>query len=476
MPTLVYETKRFAMVEEIPVVPEGLRSAAPSHTNSFESRVANSGLTVIYRPTNSLRTNKRNARTHSKGQIRKIKESIAEFGFLNPILVDNTGTVVAGHGRLQAAKLLNLPKLPTICLEDLSPDQIRAYMLADNRLALDAGWDSDLLKVEVLHLSSLEDLDISVTGFEVPELDIIIGADVRVEDPADCLPLEGGSAVSKLGDLWLLGDHRLYCGDARQVTAYDAVTNGHRASMVFTDPPYNVAIDGHVSGNGRTHHREFEMASGEMTTEEFTDFLTSCLGNLARCSVDGAIHFVAMDFRHMSELLSAGERVYSSLMNLCVWCKDKGGMGSFYRSQHELIFVFKVGKGSHRNNIQLGRFGRYRTNVWNYPSASTLSRRGEDGNLLAIHPTVKPVALIADAILDCSARGDIILDAFLGSGSALLAAERTRRICYGLEIDPLYIDLAIRRWQDLTGESACHAESGATFNSACKEEPSDGKR
>lgn len=461
------------MIEEIPVLPGGLRSAAPSRVKTSPNEDAGSTLTVVYKPTDSLTPNKKNARTHSKSQIRKIKASIAEFGFVNPILIDKSGTVVAGHGRLQAAKLLNLPELPTICLEDLSPDQIRAYMLADNRLALDAGWDRDLLNIEVLHLSSLEDLDISVTGFEVPELDLIIKSEAGNEDPADRVPLRGDRAISKLGDLWLLGDHRLYCGDARQHSAYAALTNGRKATMVFTDPPYNVAINGHVSGNGSTHHREFEMACGEMTVEEFTAFLTSCLGNLGRCSVDGAIHFVAMDFRHMSELLHAGERVYSALMNLCVWCKDKGGMGSFYRSQHELIFVFKVGKGSHRNNIQLGRFGRYRTNVWNYPSASTLSRRGDDGNLLAIHPTVKPVALVADAILDCTARGDIILDAFLGSGSTLLAAERTRRTCYGMEIDPLYVDLAIRRWQDLTGESARHAENGAAFDSVCKEEHSN---
>jgi DNA modification methylase len=239
--------------------------------------------------------------------------------------------------------------------------------------------------------------------------------------------------------------------------------NGRKADVVFVDPPYNVAIDGHVGGNGSIHHRDFQMASGEMNEEEFIRFLATSLGLLARHSKVGSVHFVCMDWRHVGELLAAGKQSYESLLNLCVWAKDKGGMGSLYRSQHELIFVYRNGKSSHRNNIQLGRFGRNRTNVWNYPGVNTLSRQGDEGNLLALHPTVKPVALVADALLDCSAPGNRVLDSFLGSGSTLMAAQRTGRICYGIEIDPLYVDTAIGRWQRETGSEAVHASSGKRF-------------
>lgn len=233
-----------------------------------------------------------------------------------------------------------------------------------------------------------------------------------------------------------------------------------RAHLIFVDPPYNIKIDQNVCGKGSIRHREFAMASGEMSEEEFIAFLSNALRLLSRYSVSGSVHFICMDWKHMGELLAAGKRIYSALLNVCIWIKDNGGMGSFYRSQHELVFVFRQGKDPHRNNIQLGRFGRNRTNVWKYPGINTLSKQGEEGNLLALHPTVKPVALVADAILDCSARGEIVLDSFLGSGTTLMAAERVGRVCYGMEIDPLYIDVAIHRWQRLTGNRAIHAVTG----------------
>ena len=236
-----------------------------------------------------------------------------------------------------------------------------------------------------------------------------------------------------------------------------------RASLVFVDPPYNVPIDGHAGGNGRIHHPDFAMASGEMSEVEFTEFLRSSLAPLAAWSTNGSVHYVAMDFRHMGELKAAGDAVYDSLLNVCVWVKDAGGMGSLYRSQHEMIFVFRNGRALHRNNIMLGKHGRNRANVWRYPGANSLSRSGEDGNVLKMHPTVKPVALIADAILDCSARGEIVVDSFLGSGSTLLAAERVGRICYAMDLEPRYVDLAIRRWQQITGEKAIHSLTGRHF-------------
>jgi DNA modification methylase len=290
------------------------------------------------------------------------------------------------------------------------------------------------------------------------------------DDPADALPESPmGPPVSKIGGLWELHPHRLLCGSALEPAAFTALMGEKRAAMIFTDPPYNVPIDGHASGLGAIHHRPFPMASGEMDEAEFTAFLSEAFGNLAGFSVDGALHFICMDWRHLEELLAAGRDAYDALKNLCVWVKDNSGMGSLYRSQHELVFVFKHGCNGHRNNVLLGRFGRNRSNVWQYPGANSFGRGGEEGKLLALHPTVKPVAMVADAILDCSARGDIILDAFLGSGTTLIAAERTGRCCYGLELDPAYVDTTIRRWQALTGGSARHAPSGRSFDDLARE-------
>jgi DNA modification methylase len=427
-------------------------------------------LKIVYRAIDSLTPYKGNSRTHSRSQIRKLRKSLIAFGFTNPILITATGMIIAGHGRWEAAKLLGMTEVPTVCLEDLSPDQVRAYVIADNRLALDAGWDLQLLKIELQHLISLPEFDIELTGFEVPEIDLVISAAPAEEDPDDQLPEESSTIVTKPGDLWRLGDHRILCADAREAGSFNALMGDKRASVIFTDPPYNVAIDGHASGNGRIHHQEFAMASGEMSEAQFTEFLATSLKNHATYSIDGSVHFVAMDWRHLLQLFEAGRDVYDKVLNLCVWSKDNGGMGSFYRSQHEMFVVFKSGKGAHRNNIQLGKYGRNRTNLWNYPGANTLSRSGSEGNLLAMHPTVKPVALVADAILDCSARGEIVLDGFLGAGSTLLAAERVGRICCGVEIESRYVDLAIRRWQQMTGEKAYLEATGEAFDDLADKE------
>jgi DNA modification methylase len=422
------------------------------------------GLVITYTPITELYPYPHNARTHSKHQIRQIAESIREFGFTNPVLKDRKNTIIAGHGRVQAAEMLGIKEVPTVRLDQLTEDQIRAYVLADNKLAENAGWDHSILAIELQHLLTVDSFDVTITGFEVPEIDVVLEQAAQGRDKDDEFPLEAaGPAVTQSGDLWQLGKHRLLCGNSLQEDSYKALMAGRRAAMVFTDPPYNIPIDGNVCGKGSVHHREFEMASGEMSEAEFIDFLSRALHLLAKYSTPGSVHFLFIDWRHMKELLAAGGQVYDALLNLCVWVKDNGGMGSFYRSRHELIFIFRHGRGSHRNNVQLGRFGRNRTNVWEYPGVNTLSKSGEEGNLLALHPTVKPVQLVADAILDCSARGEIVLDAFLGSGSTLIAAERVGRICYGIEIDPLYIDVAIRRWQRLTGEQAVHAASGKKF-------------
>jgi DNA modification methylase len=421
---------------------------------------------VIYRPISELKLDPKNPRAHSPRQVRQIARSIETFGFNVPVLVNAKGKVIAGHGRILACQLLGHTEVPTICLEHLSEAQAKAFMIADNRLTENSTWDDRLLAEQLKELSELElNFSLEATGFEMGEIDLRIeglAVDPEDDDPADALPESpSGLPVTRPADLWLLNRHRVYCASALEESSYAALMQAEQAAMVFTDPPYNVAIAGNVSGLGATRHREFAMACGEMDEAQFTAFLTQACTLLARHSVDGGLQFVFMDWRHLGELLAAGRSVYTELKNVCVWIKNHTGMGALYRSRHELVFVFKHGRAPHRNNIQLGRFGRDRTNVWPYPSPRTLS---EEGNLLAMHPTVKPVRLVADAILDCTARGDIVLDGFLGSGTSVIAAERTGRRCLGLEIDPIYVDTVVRRWQAYTGERARHAASGKVFD------------
>jgi hypothetical protein len=288
--------------------------------------------------------------------------------------------------------------------------------------------------------------------------------------------------VTRPGDLWLLGPHRVLCGSALEAGSYatlmalgDRGGEAERAAMAFTDPPYNVPVAGHVCGLGAVKHREFAMAAGEMDAAEFTAFLNTAFGHMALHSLDGSLHFVCMDWRHIPELQAAGDAVYTETKNVCVWAKDNAGMGSLYRSQHELVFVFKAGRAPHRNNVELGRHGRHRSNLWSYPGVNSFGRRSEEGDLLALHPTVKPVKMVADAMLDCTARGDLVLDPFLGSGTTLIAAERVGRRCRALELDPLYVDTAIRRWQALTGDVARNARTGRAFDEVAADAGVDGE-
>ena len=422
-------------------------------------------LKVEYRDPKVLKPYDRNARTHSKKQIRQIADSIERFGWTNPVLIDGQDQIVAGHGRVAAAKRLGIEAVPTIRLETMSEVEIRAYVIADNRLAELADWDDEILAIELQALVEL-DFDVEVTGFETAEIDLLIdGLDVAgAIDDGDRIPEVDPSAsrVTQAGDLWRLGRHRLLCGDATKRKSFERLMAGERAQMVFTDPPYNVPIDGHVCGLGRIRHAEFAMASGEMSEAEFTGFLETVLGHLAAHSADGALHFVCMDWRHVYELLSASRETYGEMKNLCVWAKTNAGMGSLYRSQHELVFVFKNGSAPHVNNVELGRHGRYRTNVWQYAGVNALGADRDDA--LAMHPTVKPVALVADAIRDCSRRGDIVLDAFGGSGTTLIAAERAGRRGYAIEIDPLYVDVTLERFRATFGEEPVHEASGLTFS------------
>ena len=411
-----------------------------------------------------LKPNPRNARTHSKRQITLIAGSLKTFGFLNPVLIDENGVIIAGHGRVAAAKLLGMTHLPVIRVEHLTDDEKRAYVLADNQLAARAGWNAEILAIELQHLSDVVDLDLTVTGFEMPEIDLIVeGAKAAgLEDevqPTD----RAGPGVTRLDDLWRLGPHRILCGDSLKVASYARLMDEAVARAVFADPPYNVPIEGFVSSSRRVTHRDFAMGVGEMTEDQFIAFLKSVMACASRFCAPGAVQFWCQDWRHQFELLSAAKIVDLEHLNTCIWVKDNGGMGGLYRGRHEFVCVFKVPGARHCNNVELGKHGRNRTNVWEYPGAASFSRASDEGRLNELHPTVKPVALIADALLDCSIRGDLVLDPFLGSGSTLMAAERTGRVCRAVELDPLYVDVAIRRWRRMTGEPVIHAESGAEF-------------
>jgi hypothetical protein len=358
-------------------------SCPPSSSVSKPERTSHRKLAIQYRPIDDLRLDSKNPRLHSPKQIAQIGASIRVFGFNVPVLVDAKLNVIAGHGRVAAARTLGLEVIPTIQLEHLSKHQQRAFMVADNRLTEKAQWDELLLGQELKILAEAElDFSLELTGFEMAEIDLYIEnltpAGDGDQDLEDELPESSDVRVSKLGDLWQMGKHRALCGDALDERSYSRLTGKKRAQVVFTDPPYNVHIDGHVSGKGKTRHREFAMASGEMSEAEFTAFLSRVCGHLVRYSRDGSLHYICMDWRHLGELREAGKQAYTEYISLCVWTKDNAGMGSLYRSQHELVFVFKHGKDSHRNNIQLGKFGRYRSNVWPYAGANSFARSGTE--------------------------------------------------------------------------------------------------
>lgn len=423
--------------------------------------LGHNSLCVEYKAIESLQSYALNARTHSPKQIRQIAESIKTFGFNNPVLIDNDGTLIAGHARMEAARMAGMDQVPVIYLRHLSPAQKRAYIIADNKLAENAGWDFEILSGELQAILELDvEIDLTLTGFETGEIDtLLVGA--QTIDAQEVIPDPPDSPVSRPGDIWVLGKHRLICADATRAESYDALLGECRPQMIFTDPPYNVPINGHVCGNGKIKHEEFEMASGEMSAAEFTAFLGTVYRNLARYSKDGSLHYICMDWRHMREMMEAAS-VYDELKNLCVWNKNNGGMGSLYRSKHELVFVYKNGTAPHINNVELGKNGRYRTNVWDYAGVNSF-QNAED---LKLHPTVKPVAMIQDAILDCTRRGDSVLDVFGGSGSTLIAAQRAGRQAFLMELSPKYVDVIIARYQKETGDIAVRESDGATFDAA----------
>ena len=407
----------------------------------------------------ALKPYSNNPRTHSKRQIEQVAASIQAFGWTNPILVSDELDIIAGHGRLEAAKSLGLTEVPVMRLSGMSDAQQRAYVIADNRLAETAGWDDELLKLEIGGLIEMDlDFQIETIGFETGEIDVILAGEETPEEAEEVPPPDDGPAVTRLGDVWHLGRHRLVCGDALDGATYAALLGDEVVDTCFTDPPYNVPIAGHVSGLGKKTHDEFVMASGEMSDAEFSGFLQTMAARISAALRPGGIAFACMDWRHICELVAAGEGEIGELKNICVWNKEVGGMGSLYRSKHELVAMFAKRGGRHTNNVQLGRFGRNRTNVWDYPGVA--GRRDE----LAMHPTVKPTAMVADAIKDVTPLEGLVLDPFGGSGSTLLAAEGCGRSARLIELDPRYCDLIIRRFEAATGEDARLEQTGERFS------------
>jgi DNA modification methylase len=435
-------------------------------------------LKLEYRVTAQLKPYDRNARKHSKKQVRQIADSITKFGFNSPILLTSANEVIAGHGRLEAAKLLGMETVPTVCIDHLSEMERRAYILADNKLALNASWDTGMLGFELEDLSS-QGMDLTTAGFSLAEIDFSIAAAINADPDTpdatgDEIPELQAAAVTQLGDVWVLGHHRLICGDACNPADYEKLLTGERVDLVFTDPPYGCKIAGHVSGLGKRKHREFAGGtSSGMSEEALTSFLTSSLTVASACCRDGAIAYVFMDFRGMGALLAAGKAAFTEFKQLCVWNKTNGGMGAFYRSKHELVFVFKMGTAPHVNTFGLGDTGRYRTNVWDYAGISSFgSDRDEEHER---HPTPKPVALVADAIQDCSLRGQLVLDPFGGSGSTLIAAASCGRSARLIELDPLYCDVIVRRFEQYTGRAAMLESTGRSFDETADERSTAGK-
>lgn len=423
---------------------------------------------LFVRP-DELKPDPRNARTHSKKQVQQIADSVSQDTWTNPILIDENFNIIAGHGRLLAAKLLKLTSVPVIILRGLTDLQKRRLRLSDNKLGLNSGWDVELLKLELQELS-IEMPDLQIPGFEAGEIDTILSAGAEATD--DQIPAPPQIPVTRPGDVWVFdGRHRVVCGDCRDRSLMERLMAGTVADAAFSDPPFNVRVDGHAGGKGKTKHREFAFASGEMTPEEFITFLKETLGASVQVSRDGAVHFICMDHHHVDELIEACRSLYGARLNICVWNKSNGGMGALYRSKHELIFVYRVGDAHHFNAVQLGKHGRNRTNVWDAPSVNTAgSTRSKD---LSLHPTVKPAGLVADAIMDVTRRGDAVLDVFLGSGTTLIACERTGRVCFGVEIDPVYVDVAIERFFLATGMWPVLEATGESFDDVRAQRPAE---
>ncbi|WP_156677941.1 site-specific DNA-methyltransferase [Sphingomonas profundi] len=428
------------------------------------SNVAGVAIHVENVPPASLTPPAREVRRRTRQHVQRIARSLSEFGFLVPLIVDGQMRIVAGHSRWEAAKLLGLSSVPVIRVEHLTEGQLRLFAIADNKLPEGVEWDQDQLRIEFGEIELVApELELSSSGFAIAEIDTMYGRhrttqlsehDDEPEPPAE-------DSVNRLGDVWRLGRHAFACGDARDSALIGRLLNGASVRTLLSDPPWNLKIEGVVSGNGRVKHADFVMAAGEMTKPAFTAFLGDFLGAAKPHLSPGALAYVYMDWRNYDALVAAAVASGFEQKNMLVWCKDNAGMGSMYRSQHELVGLFKADDAPHTNNINLGRHGRNRANCLFYPGVNSFGK-GRDRQLKA-HPTCKPVSMLADLILDSSAPGEIILDPFGGSGSTLIAAEKVDRTACLIELDPGYADGIVRRFERVVGTPALHVETGLSF-------------
>lgn len=424
-------------------------------------------LRIEYRPVSSLERYARNAKNHPKAQIKKIAASIKAFGWTNPIIIDASGTILCGHGRLEAAISIGMNTVPTIMIDHLSDADRSAYIIADNIIAEQAGWSKQTLASELSGLAEIG-YELELTGLDTLKIETLLSIDDPEEEVDDDVELldDNEAPVCRIGDLWDIGNQRLIVGDARDPDVYDRLLGKETVQLVITDPPYGCRIENNVSGNGKVKHTDFVAGAGETSLPEFSmTLLRPAFKCMARHCTSGAIAFVFSDWRAAPYVLDAASGVFLETKQLIVWAKTNGGQGAFYRSAHELIYAFKVSEGHHINNFKLGEGGRYRTNVWTYAGANVFrAGRMQD---LTDHPTVKPKKMIADAILDCSKRGGVILDAFAGSGTTLCAAAITGRFGRAIELDPKYADVILRRVQKETGEMAMM--DGQPFDDVARE-------
>lgn len=419
---------------------------------------------VEYVNPESLWISNRRIRKSDRGLVQKWTRNLEKFGVLLPFLVDETNQLLHAEPALSAAIVLKIPQVPVVRVCHLDDEDKRLLRIALDRLGELPEWDEAALAEEFADLIRL-DADVTASGFDMPEVDLLILDHLPrpLADALDDVPkVTSGAPVSHLGDVWRVGRHLIGCGDARDGEFVESLMGGRKAQAVFTDPPYGIPIAGFVSGSSGPQHADFAMGVGEMSDVEFHQFLADFMSVASSHLSDGAVIFTFMDWRHIDILVGAGKSLDLDLLNICVWSKPNAGMGSMYRSQHEFVAVFKVGKGPAKNNIQLGKFGRNRSNVWEYSSANTFD--AEMREALEDHPTPKPVALVADAIRDVSDVGDIVLDPFLGGGTTLVAAHNTRRTCFGVELDPRYVDVSLRRWIKLTGKQPTHSHTGLSFD------------
>lgn len=415
-------------------------------------------------PIDALKLSATPVRRHPKKEIEKARKLLATHGQVPPVLAAPNGEIIFWEAIWLALKADGATEVDAVIVTGKSPTELKSLQLALNRIPLDASWDDQNVR-NILEQLVRVDFDLDLTGFDAPEIDYYLNLDApqaNVEENGSDIPPVGTTAISKPGMIWALGDHRVGCGSATDLAFVSRVLNGRTASVCFVDPPYNIKVDGFITGKGRHRHREFVRGAGELSTEEYFALLRNSLSVLRICCLPTALVYACIDWRHVAEMTVAGRACDMPLYTICVWTKTNGGMGGIYRNAHELVCVFRAGTEQPLNNVELGRHGRNRTNVWSYPGMSSFGKERDE--LLGSHPTVKPVAMISDVLRDVTKRGEIVLDTFLGSGSTLMAAQETGRICCGVELDPLYVDVTIRRWQKATGRDAVLVETGESFN------------